>query len=210
MKMASSAFIPFWVSSILIATVLVVGCGGSVPQLPKLGSESAILAFGNSLTFGTGAKENQSYPVVLSRLIHRTVIREGVPGELSSEGLKRLPRILDKYHPQLLILCHGGNDLLRKMDTARTADHIRSMIRLALARQIPVVLVGVPKPSITVGIPSFYQKLAEEFELPIEEGVVRDILLNPRLKSDQIHPNAEGYQLMAERLYELLKKSGAV
>ena len=90
--------------------VLLAGCSDDLVSLRPLASDTTIVAFGDSLTFGTGAKRDQSYPAVLSELIQRRVVTSGVPGELSKDGLKRLPGVLEEHQPGLVILCHGGND----------------------------------------------------------------------------------------------------
>lgn len=64
------------------------------------------------MTFGTGAAPEESYLAVLERLVGRRVVNEGVPGEITDEGLERLPEVLKREKPTLLILCHGANDLL--------------------------------------------------------------------------------------------------
>jgi acyl-CoA thioesterase-1 len=190
--------------------LLLVGCGTSVPKLGLLPQDAVILAFGDSLTYGTGASAEESYPAVLQGILGRTVIRSGVPGEVTEESLVRLPEVLDEYSPKLLILCIGGNDFLRQLSEKQAAENIRAMIRLAKERGVDVVLVGVPKFGIMVSPPDFYKQIAEEFHIPYEGGIMHKILLSRELKSDGIHPNASGYRLFAEAVAALLKKAGAV
>ena len=92
---------------ILALTLTLSGCGAPVPKLPKLGPTDVVLAFGDSLTYGTGAGESESYPVVLSQLIGRQVVAAGFPGEVTAGGLERLPDVLDEVKPRILLLCIG-------------------------------------------------------------------------------------------------------
>ncbi|MEM7018035.1 MAG: arylesterase [Pseudomonadota bacterium] len=183
---------------------------GKAPSLTPLTQDAVVLAFGDSLTYGTGTTRKQSYPAVLSQLIKRKVINAGVPGEISANGLQRLPELFEQHSPQLLILCHGGNDFLQKLGDAEAAENIRQMIRLAQSRGIGVVLVGVPKPGIFVSTASFYEDIAEEFNIPYEGEILGDILSNNDMKSDPVHPNAAGYQEFAKALAILLQSAGGV
>ena len=84
------------------------------------------------------------------------------------------------------------------------------MIRLAQSRGIDVVLIGTPEFGLLLSPPDFYADIAKELRIPYEGGVLTTILRDSNLKADQVHPNAQGYRLMAERVYALLKKAGAV
>lgn len=198
-----------WLLAGLLAAAL-AGCGDKVPQLPRLAPADVIVAFGDSLTDGTGAKEEESYPAVLSQLVSRTVVRAGVPGEVTARGLARLPGVLDEHRPRLVIVCLGGNDMLRKVRDAEIASNLRRIVRIIKERGIAVVLVGVPRPALLSGAPEFYAEIAGELDIPYEGSVVKSVLYAPDMKSDPIHPNAKGYRRMAEAIAELLRKAGAV
>jgi acyl-CoA thioesterase I len=194
----------------LFAALLFLSACGQKTKLPPLAADAVLLAFGDSLTYGTGAREEESYPAQLARLVSRKVVREGIPGEVSAAGLARLPAVLDAHRPRLLVLCHGGNDFLRRMPKAEAAANLRAMIRMARDRGIEVLLIGTPEPGFTVTPPEFYAEIAKEFRIPYEGDVIGKVLRDGSLKSDQIHPNAQGYRLIAERVAELLRKSGAI
>ena len=185
------------------------GCS-KPPQLQRLAPDDVVLAFGDSLTYGTGAGEKDSYPAQLAQLIGRQVISAGIPGEVTAHALKRLPAALDEYSPRLLLLCIGGNDFLRQLSKRQAAANVREMVRLAKARQIDVVLIGTPEPGLTVTPPEFYTEIAKRFEVPYQGTVIGYVLRHAGLKSDPIHPNAKGYRLIAERLAELLRERGAL
>lgn len=197
-------------AALMLLACALAGCGGGAPKLSKLPADAIVLAFGDSLSFGTGAQPEASYPTVLEKLIGRKVWGAGVPGEVSAAGLARLPSALDYYQPKLLILCHGGNDFLRKLGEDQAAANLRAMIRLAQQRGIEVVLIGVPKPGLFPSPPDFYADIAKEFGLPYEDAALKAILRDNELKSDLAHPNAKGYAKLAAAVAALLKKSGAL
>jgi acyl-CoA thioesterase I len=193
----------------LIAAAGLGACGPSA-KIDKLEPGASVLAFGDSLTYGTGAGPSDSYPAVLERAIGRKVVNAGVPGETSAEGLERLPGVLEEVKPKLLILCHGGNDFLRRLDEARARENIRGMIALARDKGIPVLLLATPKPSVPPSVPTFYMEVATDLRVPIEETVIRTVILDNRLKSDLVHPNAKGYSQIAAAVEKALRKAGAI
>jgi acyl-CoA thioesterase-1 len=195
----------------LLLAILLTACSDSKPRLPRLSSDAVILAFGDSLTFGTGADKGQSYPAVLAQLTGRTVINAGIPGEVTAGGMRRLPALLDRYKPGLLILCHGGNDLLRKINSGIIRTNIETMISGASQRNIPTLLIGVPQPALMfLEAAAIYNNIAEEHDLIYEGKILPEVEADNRLKSDRIHPNAEGYKRMADAINQLLRESGAL
>ena len=199
-----------WLIAAVTIAVLLTGCGGGTPKVAKLAATDVVLAFGDSLTYGTGAKPEESYPAVLSQLVGRNVVRAGIPGEQTAGGLQRLPGVLDEYRPRLVIVCLGGTDMLRKGAPQNIEANLRAMLQEIRTRGLDAVLVGVPAPGLITSAPEFYEKLAKEFGIPYEGKVVTSVLYKPELKSDPIHPNADGYRRMAEAIAKLLRDAGAV
>lgn len=194
----------------LLLGCLLVACGGSTPELQPIPRSGILLAFGDSLTFGTGAPPEQSYPAHLQRLSQRKVINAGVPGEVSSQGLARLPEILDRYHPDLLLLCHGGNDILRGAPHERLTRNLVHMVELAQQRGIQVLLIGVPERSLFLRTAPLYEMVAQQTGIPVEDEVLTEVLQEKPLKSDRVHPNGQGYLRIAAAINRLLRERGAL
>jgi lysophospholipase L1-like esterase len=201
------------VSAILLffVAIFLSGCSEETPKLRTLSHDAVILAFGDSLTYGTGANpETESYPAILAELSGRTIINAGVPGEVSSEGLNRLELMLEKHQPDLVLLCHGGNDLIRKLDETALRKNLAQMVSLIHAQGAEVVILSVPKPGVFLKPAPLYLQLATDLRIPIANEIIADVESETSLKSDPIHPNAAGYRLIAERVHQLLSNSGAL
>ena len=208
-----TGFAPRRVAAIVLTVLLaalLLACGDSQPRIAKISADAVVLAFGDSLTHGTGANPEQSYPARLEALIGRRVVNAGVPGEVSTDGLRRLPGLLERESPRLVILCHGGNDLLRRLDLAETERNLREMVALARAAGAAVVLVGVPRPGLFLGTADVYERVAKDLEIPFESKVMADVLGDNNLKSDQVHPNAAGYERIAAAIEAVLRDAGAL
>ncbi len=192
---------------LLFLLLPLAGCDRQPAIVPLLPGDR-ILAFGDSLTHGNGASPEQSYPAVLERLLGIEVVNAGVPGETTAEGLRRLPQVLEQVRPRLVILIHGGNDFLRRLDPRQTKANLQAMIDLCLEQGAQVVLVGVPRPGLFLSPAPLYEELAERNDLPLLTEELSDILADRSLKSDAIHPNAAGYRRLAEILAERLRNNG--
>jgi len=180
-------------------------------SLPVLHSGDRILAFGDSLTYGFGAAPQESYPARLAAATGITVINAGINGDTSSEGLRRLPALLQDGSIKLMLLCYGGNDILQRSSLKQLKQNLKAMILLARERGIAVVLISVPDIGILGLKPlSLYEEVATEMEVPLISGLLTDILEEPTLKSDQIHPNAAGYARFAREIEASLRQWGAI
>lgn len=199
------------VRNILLMVMLIVGFNyyqstqDNDMQSLFLPIDTKILAFGDSLTAGYGVSKALSYPSVLSELLSSEVFNEGVSGEMSEQGLARLPALLEKYKPDILVLCHGANDILRRQDLQKMQENLSKMVSMAKEKGVYVLLVGVPTYGIlSFNVPSLYYDVAKMHGIEIEDTSLPTIMETNDLKSDQVHPNAQGYNMMALRIAKLL------
>jgi lysophospholipase L1-like esterase len=180
-------------------------------DIKTLKPNDTILAIGDSLTYGYNAKPHQSYPSILSHLTGLKVINAGVNGDTSKDGLNSLSNYLQRDDIKLMILFFGGNDMLQKRSTKELKENLRVMIKMAKDRGIDTLLISVPN----FGVFGFstlelYNELADEEGVPLLSGIIAEILQDPKLKSDQIHPNALGYKIMAQKIFKKLQEEGWV
>lgn len=164
-----------------------------------------ILAFGDSLTNGFGVDAHSSYPSQMQKKTGLDALNAGVDGEFSSEGLARLGIFLE-HKPDLVILCHGANDIVNQFSTKELKNNLLEMIKQIKRSGANVLLVGVPD----YNLPSFmthkiYTEIAQETDILFEDDVLTHIGLNNSLKNDYVHPNEKGYELMADAFIDILK-----
>lgn len=193
--------------AIALLSLLLLAC--SEPKLAYIGSNGKLLAFGDSLTQGVGAKAGQDYPSRLAELCRCEVINAGISGEQSAAGLERLPALLDETKPDLLILLEGGNDILRGRSQVQLAQNIESMLLEAKARQIPVVLLAVPQKSLLLSPLPLYAELADKHGAILLEQTLSELLRSNELKSDTVHLNQQGYSRLAQVIFTRLQEAGA-
>lgn len=174
----------------------------------QLNNSSILLAFGDSITYGYGANKNESYPSYLQNMLNMKVINSGISGEISADGLKRLSSVIEKTKPDVVIVCHGGNDILRKYNIETTKENIKKMLELIRNTGAEPILVGVPSlKGLIISTDSIYKDIAKEDSVIFEGEIIEKIIKSPNLKSDQIHPNKDGYYEIAESLNEVIRSS---
>lgn len=177
-------------------------------KLAAVPAGATVLALGDSLTYGTGASVETSYPTVLARLTGWNVVNAGIPGDTSAGALARLPDLLQQHTPPLVILSIGGNDFLRRLPPADTRANIRAICQQAAAVGAQVLLVAIPEISAfaaaarSLGDHPLYDEVARELKLPLHAKGWANVLSDPALRSDAVHANARGYELFAQGLAE--------
>jgi acyl-CoA thioesterase-1 len=188
-------------SAIAILLLLIASCGPPAPNLDSPGS--TIVCLGDSITAGVGAGPGEAYPDLLARRLGVEVLNAGVPGDTAADGLARLDEVLDA-DPWLVVVELGGNDILRRVPPEQTEAALRSILDRLLAARVVPVLVEIDAP-FAASYGKVFDRLDDDYDIPIVEDVLGDVLTDPSLKSDTIHPNARGYQVLAEALGEELE-----
>lgn len=200
-----------FISVLLLAGVIACGRAAKFPAIPD---GQPVLAFGDSVTFGTGAAAGEDWPSLLGPLTRWRITNAGIPGDTAEAAKDRLASLLEEYKPALVIIEIGGNDFLRRRSPKAVKDDLRRIIQIVRQSSAQSVLVGVPELSLVSLVarkPSdapIYRELADEEKIPLIADVFSAILAHPELCADQIHPNARGYQKMATAMYEALQKLG--
>lgn len=193
---------------IVVGGLLLTAC--SDPKLKPLTPGATIVAFGDSLTEGVGASEAVSYPSQLAQITGLNVVNAGISGETTDRGLARFEDVLEQHSPELVILLEGGNDILRNHNQIQTKQNLAEMIAIANRRSVQVLLIGVPEKNLFSAVADFYDELAEEHQLAYMRDDLSDLLKTSKYKSDQIHLNAQGYRVLAEKIAETLQAEGAL
>ena len=193
-----------------IVAFAVAACGKK-QMLTALPAGSKVLAFGDSVTFGTGAAPGEDWPTLLAGLTSWQITNAGVPGDTAEAGQSRIRGLLDEYTPRLVIIEIGGNDFLRRRSPAAVKEDIKFLIAAAKNAGAQVVLIGIPELSLLAvvagkaGDSPIYQELGKEEGVPVIVDIFSNILSRPELCADKIHPNAQGYKHMASGIHAGLK-----
>ena len=192
---------------------LLAGCDHAV-RLAPLAPGETVLAFGDSVTYGVGGAEGEDWPTLLAARTGWIVVNGGVSGDTAQNGRARIGALLEEHQPRLVIIELGGNDFLRRRPHAAVKEDLRAIITAVREAQAQPVLVAVPELSlmaVVAGRPAdaqLYADLAKEEDIPLIREVFSDVLGNPDLRADQIHPNAAGYARMTDGFIEALRDMG--
>lgn len=163
---------------------------------------TTIICFGDSITFGYGVNPGEDYPTNLAKLAKRPVINAGVDGDISAQGLQRIKRDVLDQDPYLVLIEFTGNDFLKKVPMHATIDNIREMIRQIQKQGAMTAIVDISAGVFLLDYRIQLANLARETESIFVPATLSGIITNPSMKSDFMHPNADGYKIVAKRVYQ--------
>ena len=153
-----------------------------------------------------GAGPGETYPDRLSDIIGRPVLNRGVPGETASQALARLERDVLGENPGVVLVCLGGNDLLRRHDPKGVFDALEEIVSRIQAQGAMVVLIGVEGLAlVSHDFGKEYEELAERLGCVYVPDILGGIFGRSELMADRVHPNGRGYALFAEKIADKLQ-----
>ncbi len=163
-----------------------------------------IVCFGDSITFGYGAEPGGDYPSALIKMTSIPVINAGIDSDTSTEALKRIKSDVLDRDPLLVIVEFCGNDFLRKIPKEITLSNVEEMIEKIQAKGAMTAIVDISAGMFLAEYRKAFSNLAKEKGAIFIPGILSGIITNPHLKSDFIHPNADGYNVIAQRIYRVI------
>ena len=192
-----------FVISSLFVIALSAGCARE--DIKNVNSKGEnIICLGDSITYGYGANPGEDYPSYLAKTINFPVINSGIDGDTTAEALKRLKSDVLERDPFLVIIEFGGNDFLRKIPKDVTISNIRYMVDSIQAQGAMVAIVDISAGFFLADYRQAFAELAHEKGAIFIPGILRGVITNPTMKSDFIHPNKEGYRIIAQRIYRAI------
>ena len=168
-------------------------------------SGSTVVCFGDSLTYGSGAAAESSYPAHLARMLGEPVINAGVAGDTTARALRRLDADVLAHDPRIVLLTLGGNDLKNSVPLEEAFANLEQIVTRIQDRGALVVVGGIDVPLYGRGFPAAYQDLCKRLECVLVPDVYKGIWGRRNLMSDRIHPNGDGYEIMARGFYDAVK-----
>lgn len=196
---------------ILVFAVLLAACK-ETPKYQTAPPGTVVLAFGDSVTHGTGAGQGEDYPTRLAQRSGWNVVNAGIPGDTAAAAKSRIEALLQETNPAMVIVELGGNDFLRRRAESEVKDDLRSILHAVKESGAIPVLVAVPQFALVLigGLSDsvIYAELAKEEKVLLVEEVFSDVLSDASLRADRIHPNAEGYRKLADGIAKTLGKAG--
>lgn len=189
----------------LTALLSTWACGPGHARAAKPTAGTSVIAFGDSLVAGRGARSGRDFVSVLSQRLGVPIINAGHSGDTTRSALARLDSDVLSRDPRVAIVLLGGNDFLRRVPVEETFDNLTTIVEDIRSRGAAVVLVGVSVGMFSDPYAVRYESLAQQTAAALVPDILGGIFGRSNLMSDAIHPNEQGYQIIADRVEPILR-----
>lgn len=189
---------------------------GFIPSVVSADEPPVLLILGDSLSAGYGMDREDSWVNLLNLRFQEygysyRILNSSISGDTSQGGLTRLPRLLDRYTPEIVIIELGANDGLRGINPDITRENMTSMIQQSQSIGARVLLAGIKLPpnygsAYLEKFESMYGDLATEYGTLLVPFFMQGVALNPEfLQPDNIHPNEAGQPVLLDNVWKVLE-----
>ena len=199
---------PFWkfitAITLSLVTFLFWGCGKETKLKNFPPPSKKICCFGDSLVYGTGAASlEDSYPRELEKITELEVLSFGTPGDTTAQALPKC-KSLQNQGFGIIIVTLGGNDILQRVRWEKTEKNLHSLFQTIQTTGAVVVFTGITGP-LNPTRNKLYKKICKKEGVLYIPEILDGIIDDPSLRADEVHPNSQGYRIMAERIAKSLK-----
>ncbi len=179
--------------------------------------EPKVLVHGDSLSAAYNMPIEAGWVALLNRRLAQEkqpwqAINSSVGGETTSGGLARLPVLLERHQPQIVILELGANDGLRGLDPNAMQSNLAMMIELSQEAGAAVLLIGIQLPPnfgqlYNAEFERVFTALAEQYQVPLINSLLKPVDTDrAAFQPDQLHPKAEVQDRLMEPVWDALRK----
>ena len=188
---------------------------GLISNAVQASDQPVLLILGDSLSAGYGMDREHSWVHLLELRLDQyghsyRVLNSSISGDTTQGGLARLPRLVDRYQPEIVIIELGGNDGLRGINPDVTRENMTRMIRYSQQSGARVLLAGIKLPpnygtAYLQQFESIYTDLAAEYDTLLVPFFMDGVVFEPgMLQADGIHPSEKGQPVLLENVWTVL------
>ncbi|MCU4578379.1 arylesterase [Acinetobacter courvalinii] len=189
----------------------------SVCLIPTLVSAKTILILGDSLSAGYSIDAKQGWVHLLQQRLDQQypkqhkVVNASVSGETTSGALARLPKLLQIYRPEVVVIELGGNDGLRGQPPQMIQNNLAQLVQLSQKQKAHVLLFGMKIPpnygtAYSKAFENNYKLVSQQYKVKLLPFFLHGVAGQKHLiQNDQIHPNAKAQPLMLNLAYPYIK-----
>ena len=190
--------------SLLLLLLFMVGCSSEVKFSDKKRS-GPVVVLGDSLAAGYQLEPQESFVSVLSERLGTEIVNLGLKGATTTDSLPRMAEEVLALKPSLVIIELGGNDALQKIDLEITRQNLQKMVDEVHQAETPVLLLGVRGGLMSDKFADMFEDLSSKNNLAYVPNILEGILTSPTLRIDNVHPNAQGHIVIADRVEPVLR-----
>ncbi|MCH7331793.1 arylesterase [Acinetobacter modestus] len=189
----------------------------TICSLPTFASAKTILILGDSLSAGYGIDAKQGWVNLLQQRLDQQypkqhkVVNASVSGETTSGALARLPKLLQTYQPEIVVIELGGNDGLRGQPPQMIQKNLAQLVQLSQKQQASVLLFGMKIPpnygtAYSSAFEKNYKVISQQYKVKLLPFFLEGVAGHKNLiQNDQIHPNAKAQPILLNLAYPYIK-----